>query len=434
MEEELNNMNIIMTEVDIHLENKKKSRIFFLFLCIIYIFVYMTKSCFGAAMVNLVSEGVLTKSETGLIIASFYIVYAPLQIAGGVMADKYSPEKLIKMSLIGAVLVNLIIFVNHNYYVMLIVWTLNAVIQTPIWPSVFKIISSQLVRSDRKQMIFLTSFTSSVGLLLAYVVAAIIPSWEYNFLVSACALTVYVIVLHIFCKKLNSYMKPDRKEQPEKNVEINKIPSVRLFMISGFFLLLPGVLLRSMVEQGTKTLSPTMLMEMYSNISPSICNILNSLIVASGILGTLIIKLILFPRIIKSEASGIFIMLVLSIPCAIALRVVGTIPIAAAVFALCGISTTLTATHLLISYFNLHFVAYGKNGSAAGISNAVASLGIVLESYGFVRIAEKYSWNIVTTLWIIMLITAALFTAVAVPLSKSFNKKGVVNIVSEKEN
>ena len=56
----------------------------------------------------------------------------------------------------------------------------------------------------------------------------------------------------------------------------------------------------------------------------------------------------------------------------------------------------------------------------------------MLESYGFVRIAEKYSWNIVTTLWIIMLITAALFTAVEVPLSKRFNKKGVVNMSNPK--
>ena len=77
--------------VHMHLENKKISRRFFWLLWLLYAVVYMTKSCYSAAMASIVSEGILTKSQTGLINAAFYGVYAPLQIVGGIFADKYNP-------------------------------------------------------------------------------------------------------------------------------------------------------------------------------------------------------------------------------------------------------------------------------------------------------------------------------------------------------
>ena len=115
----------------------------------------MTKNCFSGALAGIVAEGVLTKSQTGFITGMFYLVYAPFQIVGGMVADRISPEKLIKFGLLGAFVANLIIFFNQNYYVMLITWICNAIVQFDIWPSVFKIVSSQLVRSDRTQMTFM---------------------------------------------------------------------------------------------------------------------------------------------------------------------------------------------------------------------------------------------------------------------------------------
>ena len=415
---------VIKDKVDIHLEDKKRSRAFFLFLWLMYAVVYMTKNCFSAAMAQIVANGILTKSQTGLLLSMFYIIYAPLQIPGGMLADKYSPEKFIKIGLVGSAAANLVIFLNHNYYVMMLAWIFSAAVQAPLWPSVFKIISSQLVRSDRKQMIFLTSFASSFGLALGYAVAAFIPSWEYNFLVSVVVLLVCVIVLHILCKNLDSYMKPDKnKENKDNNAIENDISAVKIFAISGFFLVLPGVLLRTMIELGIKTFSPTMLMESYSNISASTGNLLNVLIIISGILGTLLVKFLLYPRFIKNESFGICLMLVLALPFAFVLKMIGSTPVSYAVISLCGMSVVLTATNLLMLYFNLYFVPYRKNGLASGIINAAASFGVVLESYGFTRIAEKSSWNTVTTLWIVMLIIAALFTAFAIPLSVKFKKK-----------
>ena len=56
---------------NVHLENSKISKQFYLIIWIEYALIYMTKNCFNAAMASMVYEGVLTKSQTGLIIAEY---------------------------------------------------------------------------------------------------------------------------------------------------------------------------------------------------------------------------------------------------------------------------------------------------------------------------------------------------------------------------
>ena len=61
---------------------------FFVFIFLLYAVVYMTKNMFTSAMAIIVEEGFMTKSQTGLINAIFWIVYAPFQIIGGFAVDR----------------------------------------------------------------------------------------------------------------------------------------------------------------------------------------------------------------------------------------------------------------------------------------------------------------------------------------------------------
>ena len=200
----------LLSDTNIHFENKKASRIFFVFIWLMYALVYMTKSYFSGALASIVNEGSLTLTETSIISAAFYVAYTPLQILGGIFADKYSPEKLIFIGLAGSAVSNIVIYFNQSFWVMLIAWVFSAIIQFALWPAVYKIMSSQLVRSDRSRMIFLMSFASSGGLILTYVISAFIPDWRWNFAISAIVLITLSMVLLIFCKRLNPIMIKDR--------------------------------------------------------------------------------------------------------------------------------------------------------------------------------------------------------------------------------
>ena len=100
-------------------------------------------------MAAIIADGIMTKSQTGLITAMFYLVYAPLQVVGGKLADRWRPDLLILIGLVGSAIANFIIYLNQSYYLMLVVWTLNSVVQAALWPSIFKIISSEPADADR---------------------------------------------------------------------------------------------------------------------------------------------------------------------------------------------------------------------------------------------------------------------------------------------
>jgi len=140
------------------LKDSRKSLYLFALVFILYALIYMTKNCYSAAMASIVKEGIMTKSETGLIAAAFYLVYAPFQIVGGIAADRYSPYKLIVFGTFGAGVCNLLVyFFSGNYIAMIIIWSINAVVQFGIWPSVFKIITSQIKESHRTKAVRLLS-------------------------------------------------------------------------------------------------------------------------------------------------------------------------------------------------------------------------------------------------------------------------------------
>lgn len=384
----------------------------------------MTKNCFSSAMAAIVDEGIFTQSQVGLITSLFYLVYAPFQIVGGFVADKRSPEMLIQVGLIGGGISNLIIlFFSHNYYVILVTWIFNGIVQFALWPSVFKIISSQLVRSDRGNNVFLISLSSSGGLIVAFLIAAIIPRWEYTFAVSSATLFILSLILHIFCKHLNRYMKKDydAEEDTPKHpgIKHSKISSVKLFLMSGFFVMLPQVLMREMVNQGSKTMSPTMLMQSYDNVSDKLGSFLNIFIILAGILGTLLIKYVFYGRVIKNEATGLCVLMGLAVPFAAVLIFIGDIPVWLAVVCFCFIATAVTGSALLQSYYNVLFTRFGKNGTVAGISNSAASLGIVVQSYGLMAVSEsRFGWSGVSTVITALLILCVVFVAFAIVPAK----------------
>ena len=408
-----------------HFEDRKRSRHFFWFIWALFVLVTMTKTFFTAAMAQIVFERIMTKSQVGFIVAAFYVVYAPFQIVGGICADKYDPENLITIGLFGGAIANVILFFNQNYYVVLFTWIFNAIVQFGIWPSIFKIISSQIVRSDSKNAAYYMSFSSQVGFILSYAVAAVMPKWYINFAVSAVVLFALGVILNLLTHIEKPHMFPDKPaEIPVMNDgEKVNVSAFKLFKESGFFLIVLTYFLSYTVAHSVKTLSATMLMETYKNVTSSIGNVLNILVIAVSVASLLLAKKFYYPKTVKSAPTGILIMLIVSVIAA-ALLLAGNSYITLVVISLCFISGTVTVTSLLMSYCNLRFAKFGKSATAAGLYNMSASLAVVFSSYGITKVADSFkNWDTVLWLYIILLAVSVLSAAAVLPLWKKFKKK-----------
>ena len=89
-------MNSVQTK------EQKMSRTLFVVCWIVYAIICMTKNAYGASMVAIIGEGVLTKSLAGTINSAYYVFYGGAQLLLVKLVDKISPVKLINMALIGA--------------------------------------------------------------------------------------------------------------------------------------------------------------------------------------------------------------------------------------------------------------------------------------------------------------------------------------------
>lgn len=411
--------------IRMYIEDDKISMLFFWFLTILFSILSMTKNCFSSALAAIVSEGVMKKSQTGLITSAFYISYGPLQIVGGIMADRFKPDKMVKVGLLGSAIANAIIFLNHNYYVMLCAWFFNGITQMAVYPALFKIITSQLSPSWRKKGIYYFSFAGTIGLMLSYMVAAIVTGWKYNFLISSVASFVLLVAMVVFYSLVSKRMIPD--ETPIVNVQkiskTEKISAIKLFALSGFLFMIPVNLIKYMVDNSIKTFTPIMMVESYSDLSVSLGNLLSILILISGLLGMILVRKFLFPKIMRNEMGVNLLMLALVFPFVLIIKFTGRLDVWLIVGAMCMASVFMSGASLMNGFINGSFSKYGKNGTAAGITNSASSLGVVLQSYGFTFLADHFGWGAVTDIYVIGVVVCIVFTACALPLWVRFKKQ-----------
>lgn len=409
------------------LRDDKKSVILFILIFVVYALIYLTKNCFSAAMAPIVAEGIMTKSETGLIAAMFYLIYAPFQIVGGFAADRYSPYKLLLWGTLGAGICNLLVyFFSENYIAMLIIWSLNAAIQFGIWPSVFKIITSQLKEVHRVKGVFYISFTSTAGLVLSYVCAAIITDWKINFLLSAIILFACVAALVVVYPKLERSMVPDVipeevSDQQKKQKSEKQKGVLSLVIKSGALILLVVYAIQGLLNLGLKALAPVMLMENYESVSPAIANILNIILVLSSSVGLFFSRIPFFKKF--SDVSSIAIMFAVSIPLLVVVTFIGDISIAIIVAVLALLLISVSSMTIFFSYITKAFEKFGLGGTLAGLFNCMSAVGLVLANYVFAKLAEEFGWGFTTKSWLILAIVCFALVALTIPIWKNFKKK-----------
>ena len=408
-----------------HLTDHKTSLILFIYIWIMYAIVYWTKNCFSGAMAAIVADGIMTKSQTGLITALFYLVYAPLQVVGGKLADRWRPDLLILIGLVGSAIANFIIYLNQSYNLMLVVWTLNSVVQAALWPSIFKIISSELAHEHRIRGVYYITFASTFGLCFAFISAALMSKWQDNFLLSAILLVLMAIIMEIIYPIAARKMVPDETgpakalhdgfEHPE---ELDT-RSFTMFKKCGLFILLPVIVMRGLLGLGIKNMAPTLLMESYDSVSPVVGNFLNIFIILSGLVGMFLVKR-LYPKRIHDEIKGLGLFFVILIPIVALTLLVGKLPLSPIVVILCLTIALTEGSGLFTQYYTVKFAKYGKNGEVAGYINMAAAFGIVIQSYGIAKIADVWGWIAALAVLLALVVVSVVLIVIVIPKWKKF--------------
>lgn len=414
-----------------YMENEHLSLMLFMVVAVIYCLIYMTKNCFSAAMVLLVSDGVLTKTQTGNISAMFYLIYAPFQIVGGLAADRFSLYKLIAIGLLGAAISNIVIIFAGNYYVMMAMWSFNAAIQFGVWPAIFKIVSTKLSPVHRHNAVFYITFSSTVGSVLSYLVAGLVSEWKTNFEISAIVLFACLALWLVSGKYFTKNMIDEEPVShgvahlPEKKAHNHKSDDsiVKLVLSSGLFIMLFSIMLQSVFSVGMQSVIPTMLKESYDGMSTSVASVLNVFPILVGILGKYVMQFFYRKKTHNESMAMTLCMLIMLVPLLV-MTFVGKISVWYIVVMVSLVLLISNAANVVsMSYIPVRFASMGRTATISGIINAMASLGVVTANFVSPRLADMFGWVEVVYAWIIFAFVAALVFLVAYFPWKKFVSK-----------
>lgn len=410
-----------------YLTNAKISILLFVALFTTFTFISMTKQCFSSAMAFIVQEGIMTKSQTGTIVAVFYLVYGFLQFVGGVLTDKWHPERFLTFGFLGAGLCNLAVYFNQNYAFVLVMWVLNACSQFAVWPAVFKMISSMLKESQRTNALFVITFANALGTVANYAVAAVIPFWQLNLLISGVGLIVFAILWEVTFHFVRPHLIEEEIEAPTKPIHTHyhddqeDFHIIPLLLSSGVVLMLLVILVRSIFDNGLKTLVSTMIFESYpGEVSPSLATALTIIVLICGTVGPILARQF-YPHLIKNEVTAMLLLFGLTLPFAALLLLLGKVNYILMVVIFCVIVLFMSAASLFTSYISARFNKWGKSGTLAGCFNALTSLGIVVSNFVFTRVTEHFNdWGVTIRIWLVMLVVSCVLLCIILPMWKRF--------------
>ena len=118
----------------------------FLYCWIAYTVTYLGRYNLSAAMADMVLQGVLTKSQGGLIATCFFVSYGAGQLLSGILGDKLNGRWMVGSGLLLSGAMNLAMGLTGDWRIMAAIWMVNGVTQSMIWSPLLRILAEAMPR------------------------------------------------------------------------------------------------------------------------------------------------------------------------------------------------------------------------------------------------------------------------------------------------
>ena len=411
-----------------YLEDKRASLILVIVCFITYAIIGLTRNAYSAAIAGIVSEGYFTKSQAGVIATSFNITYCLSQIVGSYFVDKVSPFKIILLGTIVTILANIAMSINPTYWVIFIARGVCGIAQFGIWPALLRILSEYVNKDHRGTWRYILPLGITVGSIISYLGASIVSNWRGLFTlayISMAVATVIFMITVVYAKKkaVTKTIEISTEKTPEKNTDVagENISGFKLLAMSGAFLYIIPIFVRSLISGGIGSWMPTMIMESYG-VSPEISSLMTTISTVAN-LAAVVWVILLYPRVFKLQTTAVGMLFLFTVPFLAASAFIGGIPM---IFIVLFITATNTFKGSIHQFNTVEIPAaytkYNKAGMIAGLINSVATAAGIISSWLWGFMAENYSWNIIIIMWTVMALLAAACCFIMTPRWKKFVK------------
>ncbi|MBR5223129.1 MAG: MFS transporter, partial [Clostridia bacterium] len=168
-----------------------------------YFVSYLTRINYGAVISEMEATTGFSKQLLSMAVTGSFITYGAGQILTGILGDRISPKKLVRLGLIITVSMNFILpFCDFSPWLMAVVWSINGLAQAFMWPPIVKLLLSIFNKTRYTKAILRVTWGSSIATIVTYLFAPFIIltlNWKGVFFFSATCGVIMIVLWQIFC-------------------------------------------------------------------------------------------------------------------------------------------------------------------------------------------------------------------------------------------
>ena len=215
-----------------------------------YSFFYTTRLSLSVAKKPLIDEGILSKTQLGLMGSGLFFVYAFGKFTNGFLADYANIRKFMSFGLLMSAIINIVLGLAENAYLFIYLWALNGWFQSmgsaPSCVSIF-----QWFEVKRRGTIYsIWAGAHNIGEGITFVITSFIVSffgWRAGFVTPGVLSLVMVLFMFRYLKDrpgvyglpepnqmfgLNDHAKPLKKASLLDQMYVLKTPTVWVIALS----------------------------------------------------------------------------------------------------------------------------------------------------------------------------------------------------------
>lgn len=396
------------------LESRKEINALIILFVFTYMISYITRINYGAIISEMEKETHLARNLLSMALTGSFITYGVGQVISGICGDRFSPKKLVSYGLTLTVIMNLLIPLCNNPYLMTAVWCVNGFAQSFMWPPLVRIMTTLLSEEDYKNASSKVSWGGSLGTIAVYTLSPLLISvlgWKSVFVFSSLCGALMIFIWNKYSYEIEN--DPVRINTPKKDIKASSIFNVLMISI------MIAIILQGMLRDGVTTWMPSYISETY-NISNRISILTGVVLPIFGIIciwfaTKLYIKKFTNPMMCAGVFFGAGAI------CALALLFVTGKNAAFSVLFSALLTGCMHGVNLIIiCMIPPFFKKYGIVSTVSGILNSCTYIGSAISTYGIAVLSENVGWTYTLLLWLII---AALGTLVCMLCVKPWEKK-----------
>ncbi|WP_310601912.1 MFS transporter [Anaerosporobacter sp.] len=361
---------------------KKTSKKIILILCLtLYTLVYFCRSNLSAVLDKMMFQFHIGPAKAGLIGSVFFWTYAMGQIISGYLADKANPKKLIFYGMTAAMLSNLVVGTANSYILVLVMWGVNGLCLSLIWPSTFRILMNWFSTEEYGMISVYISLPTTLGYMVAVCGLRIIGNvfhWRLAFYIPAA-----LVFCFLFIWKKFLVVAPDEEEKVElardstASTDFAKAtPISRLIVTYGLIFIGIAAIVQGLIKESISLFGPSILSETSKAMGENVVSLLFVLIPLLGTVGIMFTGW-LIKKFKNDVFAPLFLIFALAFLFSLGLSKTGemfwpTIVLLSLLMAvICGANAILTV------YIPTTFVKFQKSAQISGLLNFLVYMGAV---------------------------------------------------------